>query len=210
MKNNSWIIAAGVSLIIHAAIFFALPSFKLKNPVQRQKSIELRIAPEKIKKAVIDKNAAATLKLKTPPPPYIDNITQKMLPKYTNNLSLNKPEITPEKMREVILSDTISDKNLKKLPAYMNYYRMIREKIRKNAYNYYDSKKNGEIFLSFIINSNGTLENLSLDNKSAENVFLQRIAVKSVEEASPFPSFPEELKNYTRLHFNISIYFKNN
>lgn len=211
MKNH-WNLALTTSLAIHTIILTGIPVLHHTNqkikPPENKKITELKINPEKIEKIITKKNQA--IKLKNPPP-FIDNVVQKIMPKNENTLSLTKPKVIQEKMRKVVLSEkSPNDKNLKKMPAYIDYYRMIREKIRENAYHYYSSSKEGEVFLSFIITKEGALETLSLDEKSISSTILKKIALKSVEQASPFPSFPEDLKNYARLQFNISIYFKNN
>ena len=102
------------------------------------------------------------------------------------------------------------DKVLKKNPAYMSYYRLIRERIRNSAYHNYKSQKKGEVLLSFLIDKDGSLKGIDLAPQSVKNRSLRKIALKSIRESAPFPEFPEGLRQYTRLQFNISIYFKNN
>ena len=91
----------------------------------------------------------------------------------------------------------------------MDYYHLIREKIKTNAYTLYESKRVGEVFLTFIILNNGELDSIFLNENSNREQELVGIALKSIEYAAPFPPFPNEL-NYQKLQFNISIYFKNN
>ena len=92
----------------------------------------------------------------------------------------------------------------------MGYYRLIRERIRNSAYHNYNSQKKGEVLLSFLIGKDGSLKEVDLDPQSIKNGNLRKIALRSVQESAPFPKFPKELQRYTRLQFNISIYFKNN
>ena len=111
---------------------------------------------------------------------------------------------------KITFSALPQDKDLKKTPVYMNYYRLVREKIRRNAYQNYKGNINGEVFVSFRILDDGTLKGVNLAPRSARNRLLRKIALKSIKQSAPFPAFPEELKKYSHLQFNIPIYFKNN
>lgn len=92
----------------------------------------------------------------------------------------------------------------------MNYYRLIRERIRNSAYHNYNSKKSGEVLLNFFISKDGALQKVDLNPQSVKNGNLRKIALESVRASAPFPEFPVELQKYTGLQFNISIYFKSN
>jgi len=130
----------------------------------------------------------------------------------TNNqrLDIEKPHVVEKKIREIVFSEISQNKELKKNPAYMDYYRIIREKIRNRAYENYDSVKKGEVVLTFMISKDGSLRKVKLNKKSIKNSALRNIALRSVKESAPFPEFPSELKDYSHLQFNLSIYFKNN
>lgn len=92
--------------------------------------------------------------------------------------------------------------------AVLNYYRAIREEIKKRAY-YYKPHVQGKgiVTVLFTLSRDGVLRELAIDNKSstAQEVF-QRAALKSVKYASPFPPFPPELKN-DYITFSITIEF---
>jgi len=143
------------------------------------------------------------------PPPFVDNFMNRLMPGRAS-YSLDKPKIMAKATKIVTLSEIPRDENLKKIPAYMDYYRFIREKIRETAFSCYNSRIEGEVFVSFVILNDGQIETLSIGKESDAEGSLQKIALQSVRGASPFPPFPPELKDYQRLHFNISIYFKNN
>jgi len=131
----------------------------------------------------------------------------------SNNFSpLQKPQIFEKDVKEIVFKEIAekTDKVLKENPAYMSYYRLIRERIRNSAYHNYNSQKKGEILLSFLVGKDGSLKGLDLDPQSVKNRTLREIALNSVRESAPFPEFPEGLQQYTHLQFNISIYFKNN
>ncbi len=99
--------------------------------------------------------------------------------------------------------------NIKTKSLFLDYYREIREKIRKYAIlNYPANFVEGEVYLTFTIDSAGSLKELSIvDFKSTEEFSLREAGLRSVKEASPFPSFPEGLtkKNLT---FHIIISFE--
>lgn len=92
---------------------------------------------------------------------------------------------------------------------YVNYYQLIREKIRqrlKANYSYY--RKEGDIHLIFNLNSEGELLDASIDQAtSASNSTLREIALSSLKEASPFPSFPKAL-SLPRMTFEVIISFR--
>jgi outer membrane biosynthesis protein TonB len=46
-----------------------------------------------------------------------------------------------------------------------------------------------------------------VEEKSSADVYLTEIALKSVNDASPFPKFPTEL-DYFQLSFNVIISFE--
>jgi TonB family protein len=207
MKSN-WNVALGISLLLHTFFLVGLPYFNLnKNIDQNKKKLkEIELIPTQIEEKKVEELSA----LKEPPP-YIEDIMQKLNPlDYKENIALVKPAMIEENIKEIILSEIPQDKKMEKLSAYMDYYRLIREKIRRNAYRYYNISESGEVFLRFTIFKNGRIESIYLDEESVRSKFLREIALRSIKEAAPFPSFPEELKSYNHLRFNISIYFKNN
>jgi TonB family protein len=206
--RNYWHLSLGLSIILHILILTGIPPLKNNIFSQRNEEIkEIEVVHQKIEKTLPKNTNSFENK---PPLPYVENIINKLNTNHSNTVSLSKPPLMEENMKEIVLLEIPQDKNLKKLPAYMNYYRLIRERIRKNAYYYYNSRDRGEVFLSFVILKDGRLESISLNKESVESEVLREIALKSVREAVPFPYFPKELENYARLQFNISIYFKNN
>lgn len=173
-----------------------------------EKTKEIRISPQRIEKI----NRKPLVNPAGPKPlPYVENIMSKLI--QSNNFSpLQKPQIFEKDVKEIVFKEIPEkvDKILKKNPAYMGYYRLIRERIRNSAFLNYSSQKRGEVLLSFLIGKDGSLEEVDLDPQSVKNRNLRGIALRSVRESAPFPEFPEGLQQYTRLQFNISIYFKNN
>lgn len=141
--------------------------------------------------------------------PYIEDFTQKLILEDMKVLSLDKPQPAQERIREVAIAD-MPDKNLRKLPEYMDYYQLIRTKIAKTAQRLYDGEDGGTIFVSFTVLPDGRLGDVYLEENSAKSKHLREVAVESIHEASPFPSFPKELAKRSSLPVSIPINFKNN
>lgn len=93
-------------------------------------------------------------------------------------------------------------------PSYISYYQIVREKIRRSAYQNYTHNETGEVYISFIISYDGYIKGVRLiEDKTSASDYLKNIALKSVRSASPFPNFPKEL-DYPQLSFNIIISFE--
>lgn len=96
-----------------------------------------------------------------------------------------------------------------KSPEYKNYYQLVREKIRRQAYRNYRRIQEGEVFLTFVLAPSGELKEARVDAaKSANDEHLRAIALESVRQSSPFPEFPEKLKDKDQLAFNVIISFE--
>ncbi len=90
---------------------------------------------------------------------------------------------------------------------YTSYYKLINEQLRRAIINppYFAS---GEVAVSFIISADGRLQNVKVVNESSpETSFLRETAVRIINNASPFPPFPDDLQRQ-QLTFNIVICFK--
>jgi len=98
---------------------------------------------------------------------------------------------------------------LKQDRDYVNYYQLIREKIRsrlKDNYQYYN--REGEVYLSFVLTQNGSLLSYAIDrSKSTQDEVLLHITATSLKAISPFPALPRSL-SMSKMSFNIMISFK--
>jgi len=98
---------------------------------------------------------------------------------------------------------------LKQSTDYVNYYQLIREKIRsrlKESYQYYN--REGEVYLSFVLTQNGSLLSYSIDHsKSTQDQVLLNITATSIKAISPFPALPRSLSS-SKMSFNLAISFK--
>lgn len=93
-------------------------------------------------------------------------------------------------------------------PSYISYYQIVREKIRRSAYQNHNRNEEGEVYLSFIVSSDGILKAVQvIEEKSRLTPYLRETALRSINQATPFPTFPKEL-NYPQLSFNVLISFK--
>lgn len=95
-------------------------------------------------------------------------------------------------------------------PKYINYNDRIREKIRNRAYFYIDDPEfeSGEVYLTFVLLSDGSLKDLQvISAKSRANDYLRGVGLRSIKESHPFPAFPGDL-NYPELSFNVIISFE--
>jgi outer membrane biosynthesis protein TonB len=213
MRNYG--VALTLSLVFHAFVITGMPNIILRktNNLGEKKETqplrEIKMMPQditKIKKEPSRRDSGADPE----PLPYIENIMTKLI-KNDNLTDLTKPQILEKPIKEITISEiSPANQSLKNNPAYMDYYRLIRERIRANAYANYNYNKKGEVSLTFLIFHDGSLHDVSLNPESIEDATLRKIAIKSVKESAPFPSFPAELQKYSKLQFKIPIYFKNN
>lgn len=92
--------------------------------------------------------------------------------------------------------------------GYQSYYKIVREKIiQKLNRNCKDYFKKGDVKIFFILNSSGALNSIAVDiGKSTEDKGLVNIVLLSLQQASPFPPFPKELKA-SQLPFSVTVAF---
>jgi TonB family protein len=125
-----------------------------------------------------------------------------------------KPAAEITKVKEKTFEKVIEEeKDTAKKATYISYYRAVREKIRQHADRNYPSSRRfgeGEVFLSFVVASSGELLKVRvIDERSSNNRALRDIAINSIRESSPFPSFPSGMGQY-QITFNIIISFELN
>jgi len=119
--------------------------------------------------------------------------------------SFSKPDIISVKKKITfppVDLDKISN------PTYVSYYQIVREKIRRAAYDNYTQTEEGEVYCSFVVSSNGDLVDVRLvEERSRANDYLKETTLASIKDAAPFPVFPKDL-DYPQLSFNIVISFE--
>ena len=217
-----------VSFITHSVILFPNPVFNTAPKIKK----EVKLAIKYIRRPVVKKGIAPLASLTKrepllplsskmvvvgravmPPPPAIDK--EEMFKNAKQAIAPNAPHVNKPTM---VNNDVINIKKRISLPpvdqdkinnpSYISYYQLVREKIKRAAYQNYSRVDTGDVYISFVISDDGYLKNLILnEEKSCLNNYLKEIAKRSVTDASPFPNFPKDL-DYPQLSFNVIISFE--
>jgi len=214
-ENKSFQFAILISILFHFVVFVGAPQmsffpsrksldtikityYKIKEPPAKLVGIKPQtIAPklpdikkEEILKPAPDKTSEAVKKTESKPPETIKEVKEKRF--------------------EAIVNE--EEDNAKKA-TYISYYRSVREKIRYYADKSYLRERStgqGEVFLSFVVASSGELLQVRIiEARSVEDSLLRNIAINSIRDASPFPSFPAGMNQY-QITFNVIISFELN
>lgn len=219
------------SLFIHGLMFLHWQSLNPLSPNPKKQKIEVsyvKVEPKIILSAKDKpqefKNKALSkiepfLKLDSKvitgsrvPPPYVqqNNLFKDIKELSNKSAEFSKPVFASPDVLMLKKKITLPEIEMAKIdnPSYINYYQIVREKIRRSAYQNYSRNETGEAYLSFIISNDGYIKNVRLvDERTTAGDYLKDIALRSVKDASPFPNFPKEL-DYPQLSFNIIISFE--
>jgi len=219
------------SIISHGAFLLQSPRLNPLVPAPKEQTIKVRYlkkeelrpkptpAPDSIKKIskaepflkldakIIKASADARI-----PPPYVE---KNEVFKGSKALANKSPELAKPAFNSPDMLAVKKKVNLPKIemarinnPSYISYYQIVREKIRRSAYQNYTHNETGEVYLSFVISNDGYVKDVRLiEAKTRASDYLKKIASRSVRDASPFPNFPKEL-DYSQLSFNIIISFE--
>jgi len=216
-------VALIISVLVHGAILLQHSNFSIFS--QNIKTQELKV--EYIKPAQANKEELKNTPLrkepflKLPPkiradnripPPFIDkeNIFKTTKPLADKEMPFAKPAFVKPDILAIKKKITLPPIELDKInnPTYISYYQIVREKIKRAAYQNYTGSETGEVTVAFIISNEGYLKDLHLvEGKSSQSQYLRGVALESIKGASPFPSFPKEL-DYPQLSFNLAITFE--
>ena len=211
-----------ISLVTHSALLMGHP-----NPAlilkPRPANIQIRyiknlpkFTPDQLNKLTSRepflKVPAKITADKRTPPPFVDK--DKLFSRTRQIDSREglfiKPLLVKPDIFEIKKKITLPAIDLNKInnSSYVSYYQIVREKIRRAAYENYIRTETGEAYLSFIIASRGEIKEVRLvQEKSSSSQYLREIALKSINDAAPFPPFPKEL-DYAQLSFNVIISFE--
>lgn len=217
-----------ISVVVHAAILASIPF--LKSVPQKKDLTNLEVTYRYIAKKISKQNKHGiskelfASKQKTLPKadlpqdkPKIElshKIDFSKLFKPRESISVPKPQTLKKipKIKKISLKSLPVEES--KDPAYLSYRDIIRRKIQDKVYYYsdqffyFDNPREGNIFVSFSISSNGTLKELSiLEEKSSGDMILRKIATVAIKSSSPFQKFPKDLK-YNERSFNLEISFE--
>ncbi|MBU1037768.1 MAG: hypothetical protein KJ994_01825 [Candidatus Omnitrophica bacterium] len=194
-----------LSLVIHAAIVISL----YYTPVLRVARIEHKeivvdfVASVEPKKIEITRQETKAISVDTPKV----NLTQKidMKPVFAGASS----EINDEQQKEI--SDELAAKQarIKSTHDYINYYQLIREKIRRSLKSRYRSYYGeGDVSLIFSLRSDGSLISSAVDPvASISDDTLVDTAIRSLKDAAPFARFPKTL-TLPQMSFTVTVSFK--
>lgn len=114
-----------------------------------------------------------------------------------------------EEPKDISRQTAKRESQIKSTRDYINYYQLIREKIRRALKNNYkDYSNEGEVYFVFTLNSEGGLVKYEIDSaKSTNDRTLRDIAILSLQEAAPFQAFPKGL-SVPAMSFNLAVSFK--
>ncbi len=220
-----------ISLLTHGVILLQAPSFNPFSPPPKKQELEVRYVKENPRVKSLSRVSSKPdsqsplpksepfLKLDSKvitgakiPPPYVqqDNPykTEKLLP--NKMLGFPKPTFAAPSLTAIKKKISLPPIEMAKInnPSYINYYQIVREKIRRCAYQNYTHNETGEVYVSFIISCDGYIKDARLvEEKTTAGDYLKNIALASVKDASAFPNFPKDL-DYLQLSFNIIISFE--
>lgn len=212
LLDKTLCIALLISLIFHLTIFLPLPCF-MYPPIKRP------LPPLKITYLVPKVTLAQTPRVKESPVLKTETKQIKKETVATEDKTDKSLNIKKEPLKELVKLPQPKAKQEKivippELPKekeslYLNYYQAIRNKIRSLVVqNYPRFIACGEVCLYFVLLSNGELKEIKIiEERSSQNQLLKEIAKRSVQQASPFSSFPKDL-NQTQLSFNVIIAFE--
>lgn len=218
LYENTLKLTLGVSIIIHS---FLLIQLSRLNTSGFNKSLQkIEVSYYKIK----------ALKIKAKDMPN-NNLAKKYI--FKDQISIKKEDlpspvandakemfkrIEPTQKSQAAIKQFLSQKRISmpevkseakiKNPKYNNYYQVVRDKIRRRAYDNYLRYDTGEVYMVFVVLKNGALKDARIiDEKSRAGSYLKEVAIRSIKEASPYPNFPEGL-SYPELSFNVIISFE--
>jgi len=225
LANRNLGIAFVISFTTHVVIVAQNPGYIFFTPTPKVQKVEVNYlkTPKADnygtrKAAVVRSEPFLDLSAKIDmgkrnPPPFIDRealtrANMRAMRKevvFDRPALVNKPDIIAVKKKI-----TLPAIDMAKIgnPSYINYYQLVREKIRRAAYQNYNRNETGEVYITFVISEAGYLKEVRLvEEKTQAADYLKEIALASVRNASPFPNFPKEL-DYSQLTFNVVISFE--
>ena len=217
-ENKSFQLAVLVSVLLHSMLFIWLPHMPFLPSRRSLQTMEISYykIKEMPEKQTIAKKAEPIVKK-------LPKVTKEDILKPPPRAAAKKVRKAEQEPRQMTALKDAKEKTFARVveeeqddakkATYISYYRAVREKIREWAdRNYPKNKKlaEGEVFLSFIVTSSGELlQVMVVDEKSVASRFLRNIAINSIRDASPFPSFPKGIGHY-QITFNVIISFELN
>jgi TonB family protein len=225
-SNKVFLFTFLVSIALHTFILIQDSNFSIFSRNKPEQKIEVSYLKESIKqeaslkdltikKSPFDKlppkiSIDKQLPVSRPEVKNLEDIFKKNMEQLQHQATALKPiSMKPESiaMKKKITLPPIDIDKINN-PSYISYYQLVREKIRRAAYQNYIRSETGEVYLSFLILKDGRLKEVKLqEERTSGNSYLKQTGLKSIQDASPFPPFPKEL-DYTQLSFNVIISFE--
>lgn len=189
-----------ISIALHAAAIGPLwKAYLPKPPVAQEAVVEYLVLKEPVRERVPVKDA----EVKVPETPKIE-LKPKVETAPAPDAPTDKAEAGKDEARELAQRQA----QARTTKDYINYYQLLREKIRQRVkHRYKNSYNEGEVRLNFTLSSKGAVVSCSVDRSLPVDAGLAELAILSVREASPFPPFPESLQAGS-MAFNVTVVFK--
>ena len=217
-SNRLFQVALFVSIVTHSAIIFQGMGLNILPVQKNERKLEFRyvktISEAKLAPKAQGRRREAFLQIpskitlnKSFPPPFADKDKIILV---NQNRDFLKPAFAKPDIIAVKKKISLPPVDLDKInnPSYISYYQILREKIKRAAYQNCTREEVGQIYISFSISSFGVLKEARLvEEKSSFSPYLRETALRSIKDASPFPNFPKEL-DYSSLTFNVLISFE--
>lgn len=213
------------SLILHSVIFLSIPQL---NPFMRNKRmtkiqiVYLKNPPQPLKPRPLTKQARLKIDNQVnlnsriskfdriiPGPAADKNGIPGKKTLTINDMNFIKPAANKPDISALKKKISLAPVEMNKInnPSYVSYYNLVREKIRRAAYQNYSHAETGEVYLAFVVSKIGALNTVKLiEERSSGNIYLREVALRSIREAAPFPPFSKDL-DYPQLSFNVIISF---
>ena len=220
--DNSVKIAFIISIVCHAFIFFIWPAINILLPKRPAKTFEITYYRIKYYKTVLENQKLQAKKtIQEKPPEAMQAQKEKLLlaaQKKREHLKNTQVKTEGPAKAAANPQPVSSQKDsvipplpagIEKIPSYLDYVQSVREKIKRVANSKYRQRySSGEVLLNFVLLSDGSLSVIKIiDERSCSNEYLKKIAQESIESASPFKPFPQDLE-FRQLSFSVIISFE--
>jgi outer membrane biosynthesis protein TonB len=209
--------AVVISIAVHLLIIGPFNGLGLLEHQARQKPlvVDYVILKEAVKKIeetkALQAKAVETPRVEIRKEAEIKKEAQAKVAKVKEAQPAAKPReaLKAQSAKDALKEASKKEARIKSTKEYVSYYNLIREKIRRRLKeNYRDYPKEGDVYLTFTLSTDGTLLAHNIDAaRSSPDETLQGLAALSLEEAAPFGRFPKAL-TVPKMSFNVLISFR--
>lgn len=219
MENRIFTYTLIVSLLIHIGVLWNMSYAQMRLKAKTIKMIEVVYPGIKLEKKIPDTAPAPVKGMK------VDLLQaakaslqeQKSISSFMKDMSKlsddflhqgQKAKVVNQKPQKRKVSVPAVEAQQINNPVYINYYQIVRSRIRDRAYANYERFESGEVYLTFMLDSQGSLKRIKIiEERTRANQYLRQISMRSIEESNPFPPFPSDLQ-YPELSFNVIISYE--